>query len=743
MQNYQNYKVDLSDCDKEPIHIIGRIQPHGFLFILNSQTLKVEQASENIGAFLKANLTDVIGKTLASLTTSDEYGKLEEQLRQLEGETSTKLIQLQGTMYFGHLHMCEGSLVLECEPYERPRQDQLLFELLETYSKYLNKMNRNATLVKLSQHTVQFVQEITAYDHVMLYKFDEDWNGEVIAEEVKPGLHSYLHHHFPASDIPAQARDLLLQKPIRHIVNVAATAVNIKPYLNPATGVPSNIIRSELRNPSEIHLEYLQNMGGVQATLSVSIIVEGKLWGIISCQHKSPAFMNHWKRQLCLNIAQVFANVVLAHEEQRDLQQMEEYRLKKDELLAKMLSSNSFQDGLIEHKQYLLGLTEATGVALLLDGQYYTAGDAPDEKALKDLAGWLSDHVSNGLLHTRQLSTVYTGAAELKKYASGLLALEISKFNKEYLLYFKPEISETRIWAGKPEKHIQESATYMHPRKSFAKWVQVVKEKSQPWSYSEIDIAQKLVKDLIAVVLKNQKDNLQKLNTKLRHTAEILEAKNRRLEDFTHIIAHNLRSPLSNMEGLGDLFAASPDLETAHEVMHMMHNVIRNMGATLVDLNTILESELKQQLLYEEVCLTGIVEKELQNLQAVILETGAKVDIDLQVQKLQAPKVYLESIAHNLISNSLKYRSPERQPHITIKSWEEKGAACFSVTDNGVGLDLKKYGHKMFSLYNTFHNNKDAKGLGLYLTKVQAEALGGSIKVESSPGLGSTFTVCL
>ncbi|SFH13295.1 ATP-binding protein [Pontibacter chinhatensis] len=743
MQNYHNYKVDLSNCDTEPIHLIGRIQPQGFMLILNKQTLEVEQLSANIGEFLQADPAILPGKKLNAIAFKEEYTTLEERIRlQLDTGTQVDLIELQGKQFFAFLHESQGSLVLECEPYMPVQHGQQILDLTGGYTRFLEKLDQQGTLVSQAQLTTQFVQQVLDYDQVMLYRFDEDWHGEVIAETAKPGVHTYLHHHFPASDIPAQARALLLQKPVRQIANVSATAVDITPYFNPTTGQPSNIIRSELRNPSEIHLQYLQNMG-VQATLSISIIVNEKLWGIIACQHKTALFTNYWRRQLCLNIAQAFANGVLANEEQRDMRQLEELRVQEVQLMNQLMASRNLQEELQKQQAAVLSLTEASGVALLLDGKCYTYGYTPSEQSLRSLAQWLAEHVGNSTFHTRQLSHVYPAAADMKEQASGLLALEISKLNKEYLLYFKPEISETRIWAGKPDKEVEEQSGRIHPRKSFARWVQVIKGTSLPWSLNEIEVAQTLVKDLVAVVLRNQKEHLLDLNKKLNQTSEMLRAKNRRLEDFTHIITHNLRSPLGNMQGLIDLYNDEPTAETGVQVMHLMDNMVQNMATTLDDLGLILESELSTELEDQEVYLPDLVERELQNLQSIILQTDAKVQLDLQVKHITAPKVYLESITHNLISNALKYRSPERQPLILVKSWQEQEGICFSVQDNGLGINLKRYGHKIFKVYNTFHQNKDAKGLGLYLTKVQAEALGGGISVDSIPGEGTTFKVCL
>ncbi|WP_299824431.1 ATP-binding protein [uncultured Pontibacter sp.] len=741
MQNYPNLNVDLSNCDREPIHVIGRVQPHGFMLILNSKTLTVEQLSENISSFLDVDPALLYGNTLEVLTTAGEYSILEAILKNVDN-INPQLLQVQGKQFFGFIHQSEGRLVVECEPYQRNATDLEVLAFQSKYTSFLSTLNSLDSLAAQADLVVGYVQQVLNYDRVMLYRFDEEWNGEVIAEEVVPGSNSYLHQHFPASDIPAQARALLEVKHVRQIPDAKAKAVHIAPYINPRTGEPANIILSELRNPSEIHLEYLANME-VQATLSVSIMVQGKLWGIIACQHLSPVFIDFWKRQMCLWAAQAFANAILAGQEKKDMQLMASYKGQEEKLISQVIESKNIVEGLFNPECNLLSITGASGAAISINKRWYTIGDTPAAEELQELVKWLSVTKSELAFHTRQLSAVYPPAEAYKTKASGLLALEISKYNKEYILYFKPEIQETRIWAGNPEKPYDMQKVRMHPRKSFEKWAQVVRGKSLPWTLNELEITQVMLKDVVAFILRSQAVTLKNLNNELTSSADALKAKNKRLEDFAHIITHNLRSPMNNIRGLYNLYQAEPELEVASEVIHRINGVIDNMAATIDDLNLIVKSELSRELVQQEVNLEDVISKELENLQSILMQTDAVVTTDLQEHNFFVPKVYLESIAHNLLSNALKYRSPHRRPEIHIKSWKDNGQLCFAVSDNGQGMDMEKVEDKLFNLYTTFHKNKDAKGLGLYLTKVQTETLGGSISVKSEPAVGSTFTVCL
>ncbi|MBC5991552.1 ATP-binding protein [Pontibacter cellulosilyticus] len=739
MQNYKNLKVDLSNCDKEPIHIIGRIQPHGFMLVLDKDSLEVVQASQNVGTYLDASVENLLGKTLASVASLEEYAILEGQL--VKGTSvSPQAITLQQKGFFGFIHKSDNKLVLECEPMDTALNENRLENTL-SFSQFHSELNGLPTFQEQTKALVNYVQHLLDYDRVTLYVFDQDWHGEVIAEKVKPGVRSYLHHHFPSTDIPAQARELLLKKCVRQIPDVGAEAIDIVPYFDPKTNAPTDIILSELRNPSEIHLEYLRNMQ-VRATLSVSIIVQGKLWGIIACQHESAKFINFWKRQTCLVTALTFANTILANQEKTDHQIMDRYKAVEKKLIDQVMATESLKEGLFTLDTNLLSITQGHGAAMHLHSQICTIGNTPSQDQIVEILDWLSQREADQVIATRELSRHIAGATAYRNVASGLLAIEISRYNKEYILFFKPEIKEKRIWAGNPDKPELGTSEHIHPRKSFNDWEETVRGKSLAWSLNDITIAQLLQKDIVALLMQDQAKRLIDLNEELNASAEELQIKNKKLEDFAQIIAHNLRSPMSNIKGLYELYKAEPTHETSAEVMERMSKMIDNMSSTIDELNLVLRSAIKQELVRENVQISELIEKEKQNLQTSILKTNAVIRTDLQVSALHVPKVYFESILHNLLSNALKYSSDTRKAEIYVRSWAADEQVYLSVADNGLGIDLDKVKTKMFGLYNTFHRNKDSKGIGLYLTKTQVELIGGKIEVESEVNKGTTFTLC-
>ncbi|WP_210489742.1 ATP-binding protein [Rufibacter aurantiacus] len=732
MQNYHNHQVDLSNCDKEPIHLIGRIQSHGFLLVLDKETLTIEQASRNVDQFLSLGLEELLGQPLHSLLSANDATFD-------SAYTGSQFLTLGNRPFIGHFHKSGGKLILEGEPSapypdaEKLRHNTILWQLH-------NQLNSLDTLESVAEAVAHTLRTILEYDRVDITQFDQEWNTDVIAESRDVRLNSFIGHHFPASDIPAPARELLKQKHVRQIPNVDAEAVEIYPYFNPGTGQPTNILCSELRNPSEIHLEYIRNTG-VAATISFSILVKNQLWGVIACHNVEPTYIDVWRRQLCDLVAKTFGNVIASLQEKRDQEQFNRYRQVERTLVQRLNSGMDLAEGLFKPQPSLLDLTESHGAALLLDKSLTTFGQTPSAEAIQSLTRWLSEHVSEGVFCTRNLSAEWPQAETYREVASGLLALEISRYNQEYLLFFKPEIRETRIWAGNPEKPMETDGLRIHPRKSFEKWIEVVRGKSQPWTLNEVEITQALLKDLIAIRLRNQTAELQKLNQELLTNADQLRTRNAQLEDFAYIISHNLRSPLATIKSLHQFYVAEPGEESAAYAMEKVNQVSDNMYETISDLNVILKTHLVQDLPQEEVQLAELIEKEKQNLAAVIAQTDAQIITDLEVATIYIPKLYLESILHNFISNALKYRSPDRQPEVKIRSWRNADTVHLSVSDNGLGMDLERIGDKLFGLYKVFHVTDQSKGLGLYLTRMQVKALGGTIDVESEEGKGTAFTV--
>lgn len=737
MQNYQDFKVDLSNCDKEPIHIIGKIQPHGFLMVIDVDTYLIEQISANLIDFVpNAASREVLGSSIFEFLPQESRDWFESVFL----TDGCGIMELLGTKFYGFSHRSGDKVIVECEPYADPLQDEKLRQL-EKLSLLKAQLNQLEDPVSMATLVAEELQEYLNYDRVNVIRFDRNWNSEVIGESLKGDSDAFMGHRFPASDIPQPARNLLLRKTIRQIPDVKGRAVDIIPYVNPSTGAPTDILRSELRNPSEIHLEYLNNME-VRSTISFSIIAKGKLWGLISCHNYEPVFIDAWRRGMSFLMAQSLASEITSTQKSADLNSLKQLTQQRLSIIEALEKHEDLAAGLKREKLNMLLAKEGNGAAILLNQQLYCYGSTPSEAEIRNMVDWLVLHNNEKFFCTRSLWKLFPEATGYKDKACGLLALEISKYNHEYLLFFKPEIPRVRIWAGNPEKPELKEGSYIHPRKSFEKWEEIVRGKSPKWSKNEMDVAKTFVKDLTAFQLRDQAASLKQLNFQLSKSSQSLEIKNNQLEDFSLIMAHNLRGPMNNILLLHEHYQNEPTEANAEFLLQKIPSIVENMITTMNDLNKVIDTRLEEELPVDEVDLADLINREWENLQPEEVQAvGVHLTTDLQVPTVFLPKVYAESILHNFISNAIKYRSLKRQPQVEIRSWEDEEQVYLSVSDNGLGMDLDKVGDRLFGLYKTFHYHKQAKGMGLYLTKMQIEALGGKITVESEPDKGTMFTV--
>lgn len=292
---YTTDPIDLNNCDKEPIHIPGFIQPHGVLLAINtSLTPTIVQCSQNTEDHLGIAYEDVLGMPLENLIGEQEVSKLlgssfnANVTSDLHYMDLTIKVSGEERVFSSVLHESEGLLILEIEPYDE--KEDVGTTDFEWISRFFGRMKSTDSRVEASQIAAEQVKEMLGYDRVMIYEFDEQWNGKVIAEAREQELEPFLGHHYPASDIPKQARELYLRNWLRTIVNVNYKPVEIVPMLQPLTGKPLNLSLSVLRSVSPLHIEYLHNMG-VGATVTISLIHNNELWGLITCHHYSARYV--------------------------------------------------------------------------------------------------------------------------------------------------------------------------------------------------------------------------------------------------------------------------------------------------------------------------------------------------------------------------------------------------------------------------------------------------------------------
>jgi len=732
--------LDIAGCDKEPIRTPGSIQPHGFMLTL-SPALEVLQASANLAHWSGVDVQAVLGRPLAEAIGEAASERLALELGsgtlgQRPGYLGT--VTLANGRHFDVLgHAWDGLIIAEFETVERaqPAEFRHLYPLI---TDFLARVNEHASIPALSDLAARHVRSVTGYGRVMVYQFDPSGHGRVVAESKAPDYDSYLGQSFPASDIPAQARELYTLSPIRLIQDANYEAAPLVPGANPVTGSRNDLSFAALRSVSPVHLQYMRNMGTL-ASMSVSLIVKGKLWGLISCHNAEPCPVSVEKRTACEQLGQILSLCIETREDGAELQFRLDVRRIMVEMLGHLTKGADFLDNLSGVFPELLRFARAGGVAVVVDDRILTYGDTPDDKAIRALSTWLAVHGHTELFHTNHLAGAYPPASALTGVASGLLALPISRIHQHYLLWFRPELVQTVEWAGNPhEKQAPPGApTQLSPRQSFAAWRETIHGHSLPWHAAEIELAIEFRSALLGIALERAEQ--------MAELAEELTRANKELEAFSYSVSHDLRAPLRHIVGFSDLLIEAAGSEDAAMRERFLKNIKQSarLAGKLVDDLLSFSQMGRAALRPTQVDMTELVSGCIDKLD---LEIGQR-KIDWHIDRLPtvcADPSFLHLAMFNLLSNAVKFTGEREQA--VIRVWHEDAGHeyLFHVADNGAGFNMD-YVHKLFGVFQRLHRMEDFQGTGIGLANVRriVERHNGRVWANSTPGEGATFSFSL
>ena len=667
--------VDLGNCDREPIHLLGAIQPFGFLIALSADWI-VRRASANLADFLALDAEAALGTSAIDLFGEDAVHLLRNRMTLLRGPDAVERlfgVAVRGGARFDFaLHMSGGDIVLEGEPSD----DVGVGDTASTIRAMIGRLDGTDSLATFFREGARQVRALTGFDRVMVYRFDADGSGTVVAEAVRGGIGSFMDLRYPASDIPKQARALYLRTPFRIIADIEAEPSPVLPILD-ERGEAIDLSLSVLRSVSPIHVEYLANMG-VGASLSISIIVEGKLWGLFACHHYGPRRPGFERR----SIAELFGQMFAFKLESRERKTMAAYEISARAASDRLLAAIAGNKQLLDNPDYLGEMLKTTiacdGIAIWLDGRVATSGRTPPAEAIPVIARRLNAMTPGHIFATDHLSGVLPQAERWADLGAGLLALPLSRTPRDYVMLFREERVRAVTWGGDPHKPATwgPNGARLSPRKSFEAWREEVRGRSEPFNEAELRVAEMLRASLIEVVLRLS-DDAQEERRRAAERQELLIAE----------LNHRVRNILSLIRGLvrqsrdpkADADTYMRMLEGRIEALARAHDQITQDNWSPAPLRRLIETEAAAYL----------------GGRANRLQTSGEA-------ALLSPQAFstLALVLHELMTNSAKYGALSDSGTVSVDwhvdamgdlciEWRERGGpAVQAPTRQGFGTTI-------------------------------------------------------
>lgn len=732
-QEKQNIEELLRICDAEPIHQLGYIQRHGYLIACSFEDLAVNYYSENFqtvagGYLYKKTVWEMLADAKI-LITDDQQQVL---IHFASNENEIQLFPLEVMLnnehpYFLLAHKFNGQLIMELEPSDNFSNAQLQQKIGEGVSEVLQ-----ATFIQQKlDNSVKYIKKITGYDRIMVYRFAPDGHGEVVAEETERNVQSYMGLHFPAADIPRQARELYKKNMVRLIADVHAGNLKILSYNRNS---PLDLTQAQTRAVSPVHIEYLKNMN-VASSFSISLIVNNELWGLIACHNITTKFIDFKAREASKWLGRILSSSLehKLNEQMNDRKKTKELEISM--LFQAMQESESIKEGIRKHLSLLLDVADASGVAVFIENELLLHGHTPAEEEIKTITEFIATQLEDDIYVTKKLSNFLPGAENYAAVASGVLYIELSKEFGEYIIWFKPEIAQSVTWAGNPEKMdytTEQGVTKISPRKSFVTWTNEVKSIAKDWERTETDMAV-LIKAYFIRATSQKAYQLMRIN-------EHLKSSYSELDTFSYTISHDLKTPLMLIKNYAQLLQES---ETEQANRGIVEKIIAGADRMNTLIHSILEYSRAGRFLVQKtkVEMKELLEEISIQLKEAYKQTNPEIIIG-DTPAVSGESTMLWQLFQNLLSNAVKYSSQAARPVITVEGTKQKSSVLYKVTDNGIGID-DSYARQAFELFRRSSNAKDFEGtgVGLSIAKRIVDKFGGKIWYESEPGRGTTFFI--
>lgn len=650
-------QIDLTNCDREPIHLLGKVQSHGAIMVLSSDWI-LNNASKNLDKFCPSFDESKIGCLVGDLFRADALSDLRSAVNNIndidhsERLYGLKLFHSSNNKYDCAIHFSGESLIVEIEPHDEKK----LQLNLRTLRRALADIGRCTDLDSFYNAGAHTIAELLNFDRVMVYKFHNDDSGEVIGECLHNNVDSFMGLRYPASDIPKQARELYLRNLTRMILDINDPGCEF--YIDE----PVDLSVSTLRTVSPMHIEYLKNMG-IHSSLSISIIIEGKLWGLFACHNYSANYVSLEQRSVAEVFAESFSlelSSKLLVTDQVDLAKIRNLHMK---MMATQDGAKTIFQNLKPHVENLKELIDCHSLVLALDDEHKVAGMPVSQEDIRLLCSRLNRMSSSDIVHTDNLAHFMGGNATVGERYAGLLAIPITRRPRDYLIFLRKEEPKSVTWAGNPEKPVElgPNGSRLTPRKSFAAWQELRHGYSATWQPVNIIMASQIKQVLLEIIVRNVDERDRLANEARTHQDLLIHELNHRVRNILGLIGSVVSQTAGNVT----------DVEEFRHVLGGRIHALADAQNQLTERN------------WSFAPLKNLIEVSLgpySNSPAKRSIQGPDVEI--------SPKAYttMTLVVHELVTNAVKYgalNKPNAQLTIdwyidqkqnsVILKWSERG----------------------------------------------------------------------
>ena len=740
--------INFERCEDEPIHIPESIQSYGFLIAFNYKDLKISIVSDNCESVFTEPL---IGKHFLEILSSDtnERAFLEETFDRV---TKTKIrlpikLHLKASMleegaaidYLAVVYDSGHNYVVELEPATEFRDTYSAEQFIKLYAMSIAPRFKEMTsLREMAQEMVSTIRYLTNMDRVVLYKFNDDYSGKVIAEAKADDMDSYQDLYFPASDIPAQARALYKTNWVRLTPDTELLPAKLVPSTEASGREPLDLTRSLLRTFSPIHLQYIRNQG-LRASFSISLVTDGELYGLISCHHREPSYIPQDVRLQCENLSQLFSWHLLAKEE--EIAKHKKYATDEavDAMLDRIGPANPISRVVKSGEKAFLEALNSSGFVYYSQYETITLGSTLPIELIKEIFSKASSQ--GGFPYTND--ALYDDYPEARQYGiAGIMIIPLFEKKQYFTAWFRKETHRVQKWIGAEDEKSEDApkAQRLKPRASFTIHTRTIKGRSTSFDKADVDTANRLNRMFLVYALDVQE--------RMHISIQELEKQDNYRNEFLATLAHELRNPLGPIMSGASILETVDDDKTRKRVTAIINRQAEYMSKLINDLMDVSRiTRGKVKLEFEKLSIQDVLSDSLEIVDQQVKAKKHNITVNYLEKDVTVygDKARLSQIFSNIIHNAAKYTS--EQGRITVDIREEGVMVVVAVKDNGMGIpeDRLKDVFNMFTQIEA-HSTHTKGGLGIGLTLVSKLVMlhHGDVSVMSEGlGRGSTFEVRL